>query len=244
MDDKKRRSYLESMGIQLWFPKVELPNAKPGPLRRPTIPVEEVSASDPETEPGSTGVRMKADATGTRSGSGTDPSTGDDNKVSAVVAENVEPFKLCMVYSDPGICVAFEIPLQDRELNSRYLTLVEDISSVLGSRNPKRTIAFQQWPIIQNRNVPQSEVDALLVIQGKLKQLIGDTPTKLVIMGNVAARYLSAEARNFKYKQNQHVADFSNTVAVVTQGIDELLQDPIQKRNVWTKINPLINADE
>lgn len=244
MDEKVRHSYLEAMGIQLWYPRVELRSAKPSPLRRLPSPAGEVEDRVPMQQADVKAVKAKADIASVLSGRKAVVVSNGDKKPSREVHEGVTPFKLCLFHSKAACCVIFEVPLQDKELDPRHLRLVEDINRALGSDKHKKTVVFQQWPMIKNRNVPQSDADARVVIQRRLNQLIGDSATKVVIMGDVAARYLPVEAGSLKYSEVLSAAERSKSVATVTLGIDELLQDPIQKRGVWIKIESLMQLDE
>lgn len=233
MDENVRHSYLKAMGIQLWYPRRELPNAKPGPLRTLTNPVGEVEDRNPLQKADVTAATAKADIARVLSGAA---SNGDELCPSAPI-ERATPFKLCL-FTNPSCCVIFEVPLSVTELGSKHLRLVGDISRALGSANQECTITFQQWPMIQNDHGAKSDADAQFVLQRRLKRLIGDTATKLLIMGKVSARYLPVEDQTLRLREDLS-ADFSNTVAATTQGIDDLLQDPIQKRDVWAKIESL-----
>lgn len=244
MDEKVRHSYLKAMGIQLWYPRVELRSAKPSPLRRLPDPVGEVKDRVPMQQADAKAVKAKADITGGLSSRKAAVVSNGDKRSSKEVNQGITPFKLCLFHSKPACCLIFEVPLQDKELDPRRLRLVEDINRALGSDKHETTVVFQQWPMIKNRDVPQSDADARVVIQRRLNQLIGDSATKVVIMGDVAARYLPVEAGLLVCSEVLSAAERSKSVATVTLGIDELLQDPIQKRDVWIKIESLIPPDE
>ena len=228
MDERIRHTYLKSMGIQLWYPRLVLPNAKPSPQRRLISPVGEARNRMRKTDV--TASQAKEDIAGVLSG-GHAPIVSNDLKSPGAGTGDVTRFKLCLFYTEPGCCVVFEVPLQYMELDSRRLKLVEDISQALGSHRQKKTVVFQQWPMIKTRNVIQSDADAQVVVQEKLSQLIGDRRNTVVIMGEGAARYLPVEAGALKLREDLSAVDVSKTVAGVNPGVEEMLQGPIQKRD-------------
>jgi hypothetical protein len=239
MDETRRRSYLNAMGIQLWHPRIDLPNARPSPVCRLVQPVGEVKDRDPG-EQANVAIKSRVEFSAVLPDN---PAVRGDGRAGPVVVQEVAPFKLCLFYADPGSCLAFDVPLQTVQLDARRLRLVEDISRALGSDNQKSTIVFQQWPMIQNRDVPQPEEDARLVIQRKLKQLIGQTSTKLLIMGKVAARYLPIAVGTVDHGENPPAVGIDNTVTAVVPGIDELLQAPLEKKRVWAALESLTKPE-
>ena len=241
MDERTRHTYLKAMGIQLWSARVVLPNSKPGPQRRLIEPTRDVDDRNSMRKSDETAVRAKAGIAGVPSGKADTVSNGDNRPPPAVMA-GATPFQICLFHSEPGNCVICEVPVQLSELDAGRRRLVEDICRALGSETNKNTVVYQQWPMVRNRNVTQSDTDAQVVIQEKLDKRIRAGATKVVIMGEVAARYLPVESRTLKYRENR-TAD-NTVVAAVTVGIDELLQDPIQKRDLWGKLESLLQTDQ
>lgn len=261
MNERKRQAYLEAMDIQTYFPRQQLPGAKPSPVYDfpavSTVPPELKGSSESTTATSAKSERKvdgldaieelrsrspatrKATVTPIRQSSEVPASENESD--SALEQENSLSFTLRYYRISETLAVLEEVPVQgSQQLNKESLSLMHAILKALGQvgvdSNPKAE-EFS-WPLqggYSMKNTPQ--IEAAKAIKGFLqmrKETDGFT-NLLVFAGQVEDVLLQFDA-------NQNARDFESSKGyfiTVTHSLASMLAVSTLKRDVWQHLQAL-----
>ena len=256
MNERKRQAYLEAMDIQTYFPRQQLPGAKPSPVY--DFPaVNSVLPELVESQEAKTGrknangleaveelrsresVTRKATVTSIRK---SNEVAGSDNETdSAVDQEDSLSFTLRYYQISEKLAVLDEVPPQgSAQLNEESMALMQAIVKALGQdgleSNP-RAEEFS-WPLQSGysmKNTPR--IEAAKAISGFLqmrKETDGFT-NLLVFAGKIEDVLLQFDA-------NKSARDFESSKGyyiTVTHSLASMLAVSTLKRDVWRHLQAL-----
>ena len=263
MNERRRQAYLQVMDIQTYFPRQQLPGAKPSPdydfsdlgsvLAAANEPikakietsakierqanslaaVEELRARDPDPR--------KATVSPIRKSSEVPENESKSASVPAVELSNSPSFTLRYYRINERLAVLDEVPPQgSAQLSRESLSLMQAILKALGQDGfePNLQVEEFSWPLHSGysmKNTPQ--VEAANAISGFLqmrKETDGFT-NLLVFAGQVEEFLLPVDA-------NKMARDFESSKGyflTVTHSLASMLAVPTLKRDVWQHLQAL-----
>lgn len=121
--------------------------------------------------------------------------------------------------------------------SAEYLRLLQNMLHAIGAGKPQLSIDSFRWPMTKSGNVDQGETAARQTLQAFLAKQAGQLKVAyLLVMGEVAAHYLSEEA----LPTGSFVAHTQMDVQLIhTQSASRMLVEPAIKRQVWQDLQPL-----
>jgi hypothetical protein len=261
MNERKRQAYLEAMDIQTYFPRQQLPGAKPSPLYdfpavSSVVPelaesnqvMTAISAQSERKANGLAAVEelrarppaaRKATVTPIRQPTEVPESANESD--SALEQENSLSFTLRYYRINERLAVLDEVPEQgSRQLSKESLTLMQAILKALGQDGlePNPQAEEFSWPLqggYSMKNTPR--IEAAKAISGFLqmrKETDGFT-NLLVFAGQVEDVLLqvdaSKSARDFESSKGYFIT--------VTHSLASMLAVSTLKRDVWQHLQAL-----
>lgn len=127
----------------------------------------------------------------------------------------------------PGCLMIFDLAEPVETLASEHQSLLDDLALSIGVATTQRQLYREDWS-------RSSRGDPSQVLRKRVGQLIGDSSTCLVVMGEVARRLLFGEQTGA-----MKTTRFLGRRAIAVMGVDVLLKDPISKRSLWPKMQEL-----
>lgn len=261
MNERKRQAYLEAMDIQTYFPRQQLPGAKPSPdydfpalsavlpeLDESIQAKTEISANSARKASGLDAVEelrsrppssRKATVTPIRQSSKAPESESEPD--TALDQENSLSFTLRYYRINEKLAVLDEVPTEgSAQLSEESLTLMQAILKALGQDGfePNRTAEEFSWPLLSGysmKNTPR--VEAAKAISGFLqmrKETDGFT-NLLVFAGQVEDVLL-------QFDENKNARDFESSKGyfiTVTHSLASMLAVSTLKRDVWQHLQAL-----
>jgi hypothetical protein len=263
MNERKRQAYLEAMDIQTYFPRQQLPGAKPSPdydfpalsdvlpeLNESIQGKAEISAKSArkaneldaiEELRSRVPASRKATVTPIRQSSKVPESENESGSVSAVDIQDSLSFTLRYYRINERLAVLDEVPTQgSAQLSEESLKLMQAILKALGQDGfePNPTAEEFSWPLPSEysmKNTPR--VEAAKAISGFLqmrKETDGFT-NLLVFAGKVEDVLL-------KFDANKNARDFESSKGyfiTVTHSLASMLAVSTLKRDVWQHLQAL-----
>jgi len=257
MNERKRQAYLEAMDIQTYFPRQQLPGAKPSPdYNFPPVSsaLPELNESEEvKTARKTNGLAAidklrsrgpasrKATGSPIRQSSQVPKSENESGSVSALDQENSLSFTLRYYRINERLAVLIDVPTQgSSQLSEESLSLMQAILKALGQEGfePNPKAEELSWPLQSGysmKNTPQ--VEAAKAISGFLqmrKETDGFT-NLLVFAGQVEDVLLSFDA-------NKNARDFESNKGyfiTVTHSLASMLAVSTLKRDVWQHLQAL-----
>jgi len=261
MNEQKRQAYLEAMDIQTYFPRQQLPGAKPSPdydfpalstvLSERNVSIQgktEIPAKSARAASGIDAIEelrlrppasRKATVTPIRQSSKV-PGTGNESDT-GLDQESSLSFTLRYYRINERLAVLDEMPTQgSAQLSAESLTLMQAILKALGQDGfePNPKAEEFSWPLLSGysmKNTPR--VEAAKAISGFLqmrKETDGFT-NLLVFAGQVEDVLLqfdtSKNARDFESSKGYFIT--------VTHSLASMLSVSILKRDVWQHLQTL-----
>lgn len=264
MNERKRQAYLEAMDIQTYFPRQQLPGAKPSPvydfpvaravvsemteLKELTDPKAAISTEKKRTANGLEAIEeLRSREPAARK------ATVTPIRQSAAVAENEneadsaasEETSLCFTLRyyriNERLAVLDEVPEQgSRQLNEESLTLMQGILKALGQDGfePSSKAEEFSWPLPSGYSMKNSpQIEAAKAISGFLqmrKETDGFT-NLLVFAGQVEDVLLQSEA----HKSTRDFESSKGYFITVTHSLASMLAVSTLKRDVWQHLQVL-----
>ena len=259
MNEQKRQAYLEAMDIQTYFPRQQLPGAKPSPdydfpALSTVLPERNVSVQG-KTEISSKSAReasgldaleelrlpasLKATVTPIRQSSKVSGSENESN--TALDQESSLSFTLRYYRINERLAVLDEVPTQgSAQLSEESLTLMQAILNALGQDGfePKPKAEEFSWPLLSGysmKNTPR--VEAAKAISGFLQMRKGtDGFTNLLVFAGQVEDVL------LQFHANKNARDFESSKGyfiTVTHSLASMLAVSTLKRDVWQHLQSL-----
>ncbi len=264
MNERKRQAYLEAMDIQTYFPRQQLPGAKPSPVYDfPAISAAlpemteldelaqaqtRVSAKSERSAKGLEAVEeLRSQAPTTRKATVTPihqstPAPENANEIDAAAdQEGGLSFTLRYYLINERLAVLDEVPEQgSRQINKESLALMQAILKALGQDGFESNPQAEEfsWPLqggYSMKNTPK--IEAAKAISGFLqmrKETDGFT-NLLVFAGQVEDVLLQFDA-------NKNARDFESSkgyFVTVTHSLASMLAVSTLKRDVWQHLQAL-----
>lgn len=135
-------------------------------------------------------------------------------------ADAISSFNIHMVRY-PGCLMIFDLAEPVATLASEHQRLLNDLALSIGIATAQTQLFREDWSRL-------SSGDPSKVIRERVGQLIGDSNTCLVVMGEVARRLLFGEQTGA-----MKATSFLGRSAIAVMGLETLLKDPISKRSLW-----------
>lgn len=258
MNELKRQAYLQAMGIQTYFPRQQLPGAKPSPVY--DFPV--VSAVLPELAesngPKESKVERKASgldaveelrsrapaarkATVTPIRQGRQEPENQNAADATVEQEDSLRFTLRYYRINERLAVLDEVPEQgSRQLNEESLTLMQAILKALGQDGfePNASAEEFSWPLqggYSMKNTPRIEAAKAIAGFLQMRKETDGFSNLLVFAGQVEDVLLQFDANN-------SARDFESSKGyyiTVTHSLASMLAVSTLKRDVWQHLQNL-----
>jgi len=258
MDERKRQAYLEVMNIQVYFPRQQLPGARPSPV----YDFPDVRSAPPEMDE-SVEAKTAISAKSERKGNGLAAEELHSRPLiapKATITSIRQPTDVLESESDGGLdeesslsfalryyrinerlAVLEEVPPQgSRQLNQESLTLMQAILNALGQKglepNPQAEDFF--WPLQSGysmKNTPR--IEAAKAISGFLqmrKETDGFT-NLLVFAGQIEDVLLQFDAR----KVERDFESSKGYFITVTHSLASMLAVSTLKRDAWQHLQSL-----
>lgn len=257
MNEQQRQQYLEAMGIQPWFPRYTLPEAKPSTTCEwcwDTLPSENLQATttpQPFTEqqispalltPSRKPFMRPSDILGD-----TIPTKPEDSSetekttpVKAKPTQLIERFRLATLSVNDDCLAISELPSIGMNQFTRFHErLLRNLLLSVGItiKYPLQPTLFD-WPIVGNRT-DQDEQAAHDAVHGYLTNQFGLHRRKtLFLLGRNCARYTLGSGTDFD--DIRGVRTNNHQVTVITHSLDALMKLPAIKADAWRDISPLL----
>ncbi len=250
--EKLRQSYLTAMGIQAWYPRFELTNAlAPRPF---DWCEEDAQAADDKNiaVPTQQSAQPTADYSPTRPadilGQFTTPATPAPTQPNPAkpLTVSLSKFRLLIQSVSDECLVVAEMPHSGLNQFSRYhRRLLNDILRALTlPHSNNHSVREFVWPMAEKRGLlstlSQDDSAAADAVDAYLNNQYGLSRRKVVLLlGQSAARFVLNPQKNFeqlrgisKNKANQWFA--------VSHSLNELMKQPVLKKEAWQDLAPLI----
>ena len=237
MNERQRQAYLQAMGVDQYFPRVELPGALPSSLREtPALLLEDeavaefdapVSGSQPKPDL----QQIKASMQVVGGNAGAVPAAQPVNKPKrsepVEAASDIPNFALTIARTESGILILDE-GLSAEQDYTEYLRLLQNILLAVGAGQQAIQLDPFLWPMVQNAQIDQSETAARQTLSAYLSKLIDDLSIRyLLVMGDTAEQYL---------------APVDSLLLVKTVSALHMLANPELKRQAWSDLQVLKKA--
>ena len=264
MNESKRQAYLEAMDIQTYFPRQQLPGAKPSPVYDfPVIKklapelhesTQSQTARAPQVAKKAIGLdaieelrsrapagRKTSDTPARREAEAAPPTNEADANVPAVAPENNLSFTLRYYRVSEKLAVLAEVPPQgSQQLGDDSLALLHGILRAVGESNFSSSSKVEEfsWPLHSGYSMKNSpEVEAAKAISGflQMRQETDGFANLLVFAGQLEEVLLPKGA-------SEAARDFENGkgyITTVTHSLASMLAVPTLKRDVWQHLQPL-----
>lgn len=264
MNESKRQAYLEAMDIQTYFPRQQLPGAKPSPVYDfPVIKklapelhesTQSKTARAPQVAKKAIGLdaieelrsrppagRKTSDAPARREAEAAPTVNESDTTVPAVAPENNLNFTLRYYRVSEKLAVLAEVPPQgSQQLGDDSLALLQAILRALGEGDFNLTSKVEEfsWPLHSGYSMKNSpEVEAAKAISGflQMRQETDGFNNLLVFAGQLEVVLLPKDAK-------EAARDFESGrgyLTTVTHSLASMLAVPTLKRDVWQHLQPL-----
>ena len=249
MNELQRQAYLEAMGIDSYFPRVQLPGA----LASPVCDMSEAAVSETPQQAAIAAANSEEQHTtippspppvksaeGPRAaqavlGNVVDdiakhrPPTPAKPKRSEAVesASDIPHFALTIAKSQSGILI-IDDGIQPDQDYTEYLRLLQNILFAVGAGKQALQLDPFVWPMMKTAQFDQSAEAARQTLSVYINKLIEDLSVRYVlVMGEQAQSYITA---------NDQVS------CIHTLSGLRLLSEPALKRQVWQDLQPLKRA--
>lgn len=242
MDERRRQSYLQALGVESYFPRWLLPGAAPSPLCPETrsegpVPEQEIPAPGPSTSPSA--------------------SHGIQSLLTAEKPQSPRPAQPAAPADEPRQTVRFEftvwrlgdklLALESRQPAAALPTarLLENIATALGCGKPVRGDRLF-WP--RGGSPPRDDLpEAQAMVQTYLLGHAERQPfTQLLLLGPQVARYSLPPETVQDMGEALEQPGFTTAVtleepacqAIVIPGLVEMLRQPSLKAAAWQALQP------
>tara|TARA_B110000858_G_scaffold198436_1_gene264977 strand:+ start:24198 stop:25016 length:819 start_codon:yes stop_codon:yes gene_type:complete len=264
MNERKRQAYLEAMDIQVYFPRQQLPGAKPSPVYDFPAVSSVLSELDELAESNQTQTAISAKSESKANGlaaieelrsrppaarkatvtpirQATELPKSEIETDADLGQENSLSFTLRYYRINERLAVLDEVPLQgSRQLSEASLSLMQAILKALGQQgleSPPKAEEFS-WPLQSGYSMKNSpKIEAAKAISGFLqmrKETDGFT-NLLVFAGQVEDVFL-------QFDVNKSARDFESSkdyFITVTHSLASMLAVSTLKRDVWQHLQAL-----
>ncbi|WP_257263350.1 hypothetical protein [Endozoicomonas sp. ONNA2] len=267
--EKLRQRYLGAMGIQTWFPRYQLANAQPARpfdwIEADARALEAQSANPVSgTKNTSESHQQKASEPPQPGYSPAKPADilGQFITPSKPV-EKVEPqpspepvkqltgsaskFRLVIKPVSDDCLVVAEMPHSGLNQFSRYhQRLLDDILRALKlNQADSQTVREFVWPMTENRGLlsqlSQDDYAAADAVCAYLSNQYGLSRRKVILLfGQSAARFVMDPEKDFEQLRGIQQGTHTSQWFAVTHGLNELMKQPILKREAWQDLVPLL----
>ncbi|WP_067584852.1 hypothetical protein [Endozoicomonas ascidiicola] len=268
--EQLRQGYLDAMGIQTWYPRVQLLNAQaPRPFdwiqedvralkneaATSTEPVAQHTIS-PSREP-------TPDYTPTRAAdilgqflppAPEQPATEEKAALTNTTPEPVKSvntvvskFRLIVQPVTDECLVVAEMPHSGLNQFSRFhQRLLDDILRALNvTTDQAPTFREFVWPMADNRGLlsrmNQDDHSAADAVRAFLNNQYGLSRRRtILLLGQSAARFVLDPEKDFDHLRGIQQGNQPNQYFAVTYGLNELMKQSVLKREAWQDISPLL----
>lgn len=265
----KRLAYLKALGIESWYAPTPLPGALPSPeldwMMYSGEALPEVIADETNTESVSDfsqtdsvsldeGAEVSFDAAkldATTSSSSRENLSNQQRDIPQpdvkpeAVSSNSTPlvFTLHVTHIEgKGVILA---DLQDPEapgFSSEEFHLMDALLFALGWDQAKSINTLFKWPYTPNKNIPQGTVEANQAISAYLRNLIGDSDSRLVLLGQHAMEVVSGKFGEFEAVIKASNEEFSDAERnLVSYSLNEFINKPSLKKHLWQRLSCLMS---
>ncbi|TVP88676.1 MAG: hypothetical protein EA348_10185 [Pseudomonadaceae bacterium] len=254
MQEARRQAYLQVLGVTSWVPRQPLSGAAKG--RRPlhvaaeteqpvlvTKSPEQPAAGAPRSESGADAVRqamlsprpaIKPAAADVALAAETKSTVGAAQSTQSPVVPACAPFSAQLWLAGP-CALLLEMPADGLGARSTAARLLADILRAVQLPAPAQFIADFKWPLTRNTQLEQSEAAAHQALQafvaGRLEQ---HTVVSLGSFGQYAGLLAKASVREVDAAIGREEALDGLPPAWFAPGLDDLLQSPAGKAELWT----------
>jgi len=258
MDEYRRQTYLDALGLEQYVPRWLLPLA-PEPracVQPPVVPARDaISRVPPESSsPADLSPSQAQDAVrqleeGFRTGS--EPGLETPGRPAEALPgqdqplEPPEPFSLSIWRSPlPLLVLDARQPRAAMPTGRLAANLLGAIAQSCGwslGKDQVREESFS-WPSVHNPAVPLSAADARAELEAWLEADLGRQPARhLLLMGEPAARHLLPPGQDYAdcLWQTTRLNDASPP-ALVTPSLLALLQEPLLKQRLWLSLQTVL----
>ncbi|GAA4651848.1 hypothetical protein GCM10023116_41320 [Kistimonas scapharcae] len=263
MNEQQRQQYLDAMGIQPWYPRYILPEAKPSTTcewdweaweaEHPPAAVAEQPQHSAEQavtpapfKPAGKPVMRPADILGETPEQAVETTTETPAENVTVQSKPVKPaerFRLVTLSVDDDCLVVSELPSTGMNQFTRFHErLLRNLLFSVGIPiAPALQPALFDWPIAGNR-ADQDEQAAHDAVHGYLTNQFGLRRRKtLFLLGRNCVRYALGPETDFD--EVRGIQDKDQQITVITHSLDALMKLPAIKADTWRDISPLLTRN-
>ena len=225
------------MGVQVWYARKELADSSP-PLSAPT-PTEltETVAQAQVTEIPLESPELVAPV------QQRDKRAADSRKPST--KQPAPQFDLVtLLYADRLLIIGDIAKTNNVQLTPAQSRLLTELASALGVSTVGAKYNHFTWPISASGHVDQSENVAVDAVWGFYNAQMSEQKVRsILVLGSLAARYLLPDEIKLAECRGK-LWSIGDLPALVTYGIDKMLENPLLKRDVWCDVQPVIRLLE
>lgn len=266
--EKLRQGYLATMGIQTWFPRYQLTNAlPPRPFDWIAEDVKAFAQGDTATSLSDNEAAVGQHRVEKPYQPGYAPTKPADIlgqfMPAAQPAEKARPteqpapqtrpigaiskFRLVIQPISEECLVIAEMPHSGLNQFSRYhQRLLNDMLKSLRLNPDSPQPGFREfvWPMTGSRGLlsqlSQDDHAAADAVSAYLSNQYGLSRRKVILLlGQSAARFVMDPEKNFEQLRGVHQGTHAEQWFVVTHGLNELMKQPVLKREAWQDIAPI-----
>lgn len=251
MDEYRRQTYLDVMGLEQYAPRWVLPLApepractwpkrvSPERAQPPGSPELASRLAQPRAAQPQAVIRQLEEEFRAAS----EPAA--QTPAAAQPAQTPEPFSLSIWRSPlPLLVLDARQPRAAMPTGRLAANLLGAVAQSCGWTLGKDQIREESfsWPSVHNPAVPLGAADARAELEAWLEADLGRQPARhLLLMGEPAARHLLPPGRQYAdcLWQTTRLADFSPP-ALVTPSLLEFLQEPLLKQRLWLSLQAVL----
>ena len=249
MNELQRQVYLEVMGVDSYFPRLQLPGAEPS--KQCVLPVIQkqstaISATTQSKVIGGSSLLdsfeqnetpdYKPEQAALRS-----PISTDDHQV----LENMIPrFTLTAISGGSDILIVDQgLDKHNGSINpAEYLQLLQNMLFAIGIQKTALSQESFIWPVIEGNQIDQTEEAAKQVLEVFIAKLLNQQQIKyLLVMGADAKHYLSLN--DFENGALTFHPNWPVQVLTTDSALD-MLVDPLMKKPVWQDLQAFLQHSE
>lgn len=249
LTESQRLEYLQVLGIDSYFPRIQLPGAPVSDLVMPAPAIKEELAADnaPVHEPAPALKEAPPPRPPARPAAPQHSSAETSAPVAAEKPRAREEIRLQLLCIRAGADLAILNALPHMgagQLGARHKALLTSLLGALGIGSESIEVESKPftWPMVTGLHVDNSPRAAATALLAYLQQKQSDWSFgKLLVMGENALHPVFISADDAEESPAGPAIDHGKWKLAQTRSLDELLQHPELKKEAWKRIRTLLS---
>jgi hypothetical protein len=250
LSESQRLEYLKALGIESYFPRMQLPGAPESSLVILEDPAETIQETAPVSESVPAKLILKA---APLSGEPATPISAKEEHVDTPApatgvkhrAREEIRLQLLCIRAGSNLAILNALPhLGPGQLSARHKTLLTSLLAALGIPAEDMEVESKPftWPMVTGLHVDNSARAAAIALLAYLQQKQSDWSFgRLLVMGENALQPVFITSEEDKDSSAGPSLDHGKWKFALTRSLDELLQHPELKKESWMRIRTLFS---